>query len=39
MTNRPYLQLAALIARFFVLSMSTGAIILGVALVILAIVR
>jgi hypothetical protein len=39
MTNRPYLQLAALIARFFVLSMSIGAIVLGVALLIVAIVR
>jgi hypothetical protein len=38
MTNRPFLDLAALIARIFVVSMSIAAVVLGVVLLVLAIV-
>jgi hypothetical protein len=36
-TNRPFLNLAALIARIFVVSMSIAAVVLGFVLLILAI--
>ena len=38
MTNRPFLDLAAFIARLFVVSMSITAVVLGFVLLILAIV-
>jgi hypothetical protein len=38
MTNRPFLEIAAQIARIFVVGMSTAAVVLGFVLLVLAIV-
>lgn len=38
MTNRPFLEIAATIARIFVVTMSTAAVVLGFVLLVLAIV-
>ena len=38
MSNRPFLELAALIARFFVVSMSIAAVVLAFVLLVVAVV-